>query len=127
MVALKLHCCNLIKQQNPLGGMENLLNMEIHDFLRPRKQNLTRHEFVVSRILRVHGSSGHEPESKNLQNKQGTGGGVSADSPMLKLVKKIESVLTISLIGVYFSRPFFLALPPLFMKKDDDPLFMGSG
>ena len=82
---------------------------------------------VVSRILRVHGSSSHEPNSKNLQNKQGIGGGVSAGSLMLKLVKEIESVLTVSLIGVYFSHSFFLALPPLFMKKDDDPPFMGSG
>ena len=82
---------------------------------------------VVSRILRVHRSSGHEPGSKNLQNKQGTDDGVLVGSLMLKLVKEIESVLTVSLVGVQFSHTFFLALPPLFMKKDDDPLFMGSG
>ena len=68
--------------------------------------------------------SGHEPGSKNLQNKQGTGGGVPAGAPMLKLVKEIESVLTVSLVGVYFSHTL---VPPLFMKKDDDALFMGSG
>ena len=50
---------------------------------------------VVSHILRVHESSRHKPGSKNLQNKQGTDGGVSAVSPMLKLVKEIESILTI--------------------------------
>ena len=62
-----------------------------------------------------------------MQNKQGTDGGVTGGSPMVKLVKEIESVLTINLTGIYFSPPFFLALPPLYMKKDDDPLFMGSG
>ena len=82
---------------------------------------------VVSQILRVHGSSGHESDSKNLQNKQGIGGGVSADSLMLKLVKEIESVLTVNLTDLYFSHTFFLALPPLLMKNDDDPLSMGSG
>ena len=46
---------------------------------------------------------------------------------MLKLVKEIESVLTVSLASVYFSHSFFLGLPSLFMKKDEDPLFMGSG
>ena len=45
---------------------------------------------MVSWILRVSGSSGHEPGSKNLQNKQGIDGGVSAGSPMLKLVREIE-------------------------------------
>ena len=62
----------------------------------------------------------------NLQNKQGTGGGVPADSPMLKLVKEIKSVLTVSLTYLFFSHIFFLVLPPLFMKKDDDPLSLGS-
>ena len=81
----------------------------------------------VSRILRVSGWSGHEPNSKSLQNKQGTGGGVPASSPMLKLVKEIESVKNVSLAGVYFHIPFCSHLPPLFMKKDDDPLFMESG
>ena len=47
---------------------------------------------VVSRILIIFGSSGHELGSKNLQNKQGTDGGVTAGSPMLKLVRDIESV-----------------------------------
>ena len=61
---------------------------------------------VVSHILRVHGSSGYEPNSKNLQNKQGTGDGVSADSPMFKLVKEIGSVLPVNSAGVYFHIPF---------------------
>ena len=60
---------------------------------------------VVSRILRVHGSSGHEPNSKNLQNKQGTGGGVPS-SLMLKLVKEIRSVLAVNSAGVFFHIPF---------------------
>ena len=61
---------------------------------------------VISWILRVHRSSGHEPGSKNLQNKQGTDGGMPAGSPMLKLVKEIESVLNVNLAGVYFHIPF---------------------
>ena len=48
-------------------------------------------------------------------------------SSMLKLFKEIKSVQNVSLAGVYLSHTFFLALPPLFMKKDDDPLFMESG
>ena len=44
---------------------------------------------VVSGILRVTRSSGHQPSSKDLQNKQGTGGGVSAASPMLKSDREI--------------------------------------
>ena len=75
----------------------------------------------------VFGSSGHEPGSKNLQNKQGTDGGVPAGSPMLKLVSEIESVPKVSLPGIYFHVPFSLALPPLFIKKDDDPLSLESG
>ena len=51
---------------------------------------------VVSRILRVHGSSGHGPISKNLQNKQETDDGVPADSSILKLVKEIGSVLPVN-------------------------------
>ena len=44
---------------------------------------------VVSGILRVTGSSGHQPSNKDLQNKQGTDGGVSAASPMLKSDREI--------------------------------------
>ena len=61
---------------------------------------------VVSRILRISRSSGHEPNSKNLQNKQGTSGGVPAGSPMLKLVGEIESVKNVSLGGIYFHTHF---------------------
>ena len=64
-------------------------------------------EYVISRIFRVHGSLGHEPGNKNMQNKQGIDGGVLVGASMLKLVKEIESVLTISFAGVYFSHiPF---------------------
>ena len=61
---------------------------------------------VVSWILRVHGSSEHEPNSKNLQNKQGTGNGVPTGSPMLKLVKEVESVLPINSQTYIFTYPF---------------------
>ena len=61
---------------------------------------------VVSRILRISRSSGHELDSKNMQNKQGIGGGVLVDSLMLKLVREIKSVKNVSLAGVYFHIPF---------------------
>ena len=84
--------------------------------------------FIIAfQILRVYGSSGHELDNKNLQNKQVIGSGVPTNFLMLKLVKEIESVLTVDLTGVYFHPPHFLALSLLFMKKDDDPLSMGSG
>ena len=44
---------------------------------------------VVSGILRVTGSLGHQPSNKDLQNKQGIDGGVSAASPMLKSDREI--------------------------------------
>ena len=62
---------------------------------------------VVSWILRVFGSPGHEPSTKNLQNKQGTSGSVPTDSPMLKLVKKIKGVQNVNIAGVYFHISFF--------------------
>ena len=61
---------------------------------------------VVSRILKFFGSSGHEPGSKNLQNKQGTDGDVTTGSSMLKLVKEIVSVQNVSLASVYFNISF---------------------
>ena len=61
---------------------------------------------MVSRILRVSGSSGHEPGSKNLQRKQGTGGGVPTGSSKLKLVREIENVKNVSFEGVYFHISF---------------------
>ena len=60
---------------------------------------------VVSRILRVSGSSEYELGIKNLQNKQGTGGGVPAGSSMLKLVKEIEGIKNVSLVSLYFHIP----------------------
>ena len=68
--------------------------------------NFMMMESVVSRILRISGSSRHELSSKNLQNKQGIDGGVPVNSPMLKLVREIESVKNVSLAGVYFHIPF---------------------
>ena len=61
---------------------------------------------VVSRILKISRSSGHELDSKNLQNKQSIGSGVLVDSLMLKLVREIKSVKNVSLAGVYFHIPF---------------------
>ena len=61
---------------------------------------------MVSRILRISRSSGHEPNSKNMKNKQGNHGGVPAGSPMLKLVGEIESIKNVSLAGVYFHTHF---------------------
>ena len=66
---------------------------------------------VVSRILRVFGSSGHQLGIKDMQNKQGTNGGVSASSPMLKLDREIESA-NVSLAVVYFSHTFMLLFLP---------------
>ena len=66
----------------------------------------TDFHIVVSRILRVHGSSEHEPNSKNLQNNQGTDGSEPAGSPMLKSVKEMGSVLSINSAEVLFHIPF---------------------
>ena len=60
---------------------------------------------VVSRILRVSGSSEYELGIKNLQKKQESGGGVPAGSPMLKLVKEIEGIQNVSLTSLYFHIP----------------------
>ena len=81
---------------------------------------------VVSQILRVYGSLGHEPGSQNLQNKQGTGGGVSAGSSMLKLIGEIESIKMSICRHIYFFTSLSLSIASLFMKKDDDPPFMES-
>ena len=59
---------------------------------------------VVYGILGVSGSLGHEPDSKDLQNKQGTSIGVSTGSPMLKLGREIESI-DVSFSVVYFHIP----------------------
>ena len=83
-------------------------------------------EGVVSRILRVSGSSSHEPSSENLQNKQGTSVGVQVGCLMLKLGREIESV-KMSVLQAYIFTYLSLSITPLFMKKDDDPLFMESG
>ena len=58
-------------------------------------------ELVVFGILGVSGSSGHEPGSKDLQNKQGINGGVPVGSLMLKLDREIESV-NVNFSIVYF-------------------------
>ena len=82
---------------------------------------------VVSRVLKVTEASGHQPGSKVLQNKENTDGGISVDSLMPKLDReKIESVN----VRLFFSIVFFhtfVTMPSLFMKGDDDPLFMESG
>ena len=72
---------------------------------------------VVSRILKVHGLSGHEPNSKNLQNKQGIGGGVPTDSPMLKLVKEVESVLPVNSPAYIFTYVPFINVASLIYEE----------
>ena len=81
---------------------------------------------VVSRILRVSGSSGHEPSSKILQNKQGTGSGVPAGSLMLKSGRETESIKMSVLQACIFSY-LSLSIASIYMKKDDDPLFLENG
>ena len=71
---------------------------------------------VVSRILRVHGLSGHELGNKNLQNKQVIGDGVPVGSPMLKLVKEIQSILTVGFASICF-HIFFLSVTSLIYEK----------
>ena len=71
---------------------------------------------VVSRILRVHRSSGHELNSKNLQNKQGTSNGVPVDSPMLKLVKEVRSVPPVNSPAYIFTH-LFLSVISFFYEE----------
>ena len=59
---------------------------------------------MVSQILRVSGSSGHQPGSKDLQTKRGTGGGVPTGSQMLELDREIERA-NVSLEVVDFHIP----------------------
>ena len=80
---------------------------------------------VVSRILRVHGSSGHEPNSKNLQNKQGTDSGVPAGSSMLKLVKEVESVLLVNSPAYIFTY-LFLSVASLIYEEGSWSTFHGE-
>ena len=48
-----------------------------------------------------------------------------AGSLMLKLYKEIENV-NVNFLVVYF-HTFSIAIPSIFMKEEDDPLFMESG
>ena len=80
---------------------------------------------VVSRILRVHGSSRHKPNSKNLQNKQGTRGGVPAGSLMLKLVKEVESVLSVKSLAYIFTY-IFLSVASLIYEEGSWSTFHGE-
>ena len=92
---------------------------------------------VVSWILKVHGSSGHHLGSKNLQNKQRTDDGVTAGSPMLKFVRKIESVFFFCQISKrIFFLSLFLSVTFLIYQEGssiilhfpwEDPPSMGSG
>ena len=49
---------------------------QFHGFLKYIKKRTFEIPHCCSLILRVHGSSGHEPDSTSLQNKQGIDGGV---------------------------------------------------
>ena len=82
---------------------------------------------MVSQILKVSGSSGYEPSNENLQNKQGSSDGVSVGSPMLKLVRKIESVKMSILQAYIFFSYLFVSITSLIYEEGDDPLFMESG
>ena len=79
---------------------------------------------VVSRILIVTRSSGHQPSRKDLQNKQGTGGSVSAASLILSQTEKSGEKVCQFINRVLENLP--VAIPSLFMKEEDDPLFMES-
>ena len=81
---------------------------------------------VVSRILRVHGLSGHEPDSKNMQNKLSTDGGVPVGSPMLKLDKEMESVKKCQSCSRIFFTYLFLSVTSLFTKEGSSSTFYGK-
>ena len=51
---------------------------------------------------------------------------MSADSPMLKLDREIESV-KMSVLQAYIFSYLSVAIASLYMKEDNDPLFMESG
>ena len=82
---------------------------------------------IVSQILGVSGSSGPEPDNKILQNKQCTGGGVPASSPMLKLERAMESLKKMSVLQTYIFTHLSLGIASLFIKKDDHPPFLENG
>ena len=72
---------------------------------------------VVSQILRVSKSSGHELGNKNLQNKQGTRGGVPTGSPMLKLVRKIKIVKMSVMQAFFFFAYLFVSITSLIYEE----------
>ena len=80
---------------------------------------------VVSHILRVHGSSRHEPDSKKLQNKQGTGSGVLVGSSMLKLVQEIGSVLPVNSPAYIFTH-LLLSITSLLYEEGSSSTFYGK-
>ena len=49
-----------------------------------------------------------------------------ANSPMLKLDREIESI-EMSVLQAYIVTYLFVSIASLFMKEDDDPLYMESG
>ena len=76
--------------------------------------------------LRVHGLSGHEPCSKNLQNKLSTDGGVPARSPMLKLDKEMESVKKCQSSSRIFFTHIFLSVTSHFYEEGSSSTFYGK-
>ena len=86
------------------------------------KKVLLKRKF--SGILRVTGSLGHQPSSKDLQNKQGTGSGVSAASRMLKSNQKLGEKVRQFISKVFES--LLVVIPSLCMKEEDGQLFMES-
>ena len=49
-----------------------------------------------------------------------------SDSPMLKLGREIESV-KMSVLQAYIFTYLYVVIASLYIKEDDDPLFMESG
>ena len=76
---------------------------------------------VVSGILRVIGSSGHQPSSKDLQSKEPT----VVCRPPLRCLSHTEK--SGEKVRQFISRVFeslLVAIPFLFIKEKEDPLFI---
>ena len=69
----------------------------------------------------------HQPSDEDLQNIQGTSGGVSAASPILKSYREIWRVKYVYFSVRYPPPSSKVAIPSLFMKDEDDLIFMKSG
>ena len=104
------------ESNGPIGNGEwtpikNVINPHVHELgefavrvYNYRARKSLKFHGVVSWVLRVTGASGHQPNSKVLQNKENTDGGIPVGSPMPKLDReKIES----DNVRLFFSKVFF--------------------